>query len=239
MTHRDYPARHARNRVAAAALCLLCALIAGGPFAALAQARAQVNASAVVRARNVSERGHITKRRRCARLTRERAKRTGRCRSHHVRPKPAKPVASAPRLLTPAALLSVPAVMTPPAPLPASGSSPTPSIASSEAPRSEAPVGAEPPLVPHVQVSAVEYGFSLSRTSVPAGKVVLELVNNGQDEHNLHLEGDEGPLSESIGDTPSKGISDLHLEMRAGNYTLFCSLPTHEASGMKATLTVE
>ena len=93
--------------------------------------------------------------------------------------------------------------------------------------------------MPHVQVSAVEYSFSLSRTTVPAGQVVLEFVNDGQDEHNLHLEGGEGPLAESIGNTPSKGVSDLHLEMRPGSYTLFCSLPMHEARGMKATLTVE
>lgn len=98
---------------------------------------------------------------------------------------------------------------------------------------------AEPPLVPHVQVSAVEYSFTLSRTTVPAGKVVLQFVNAGQDEHNVHLEPPEGPSTEAFANTPSKGMADLQLEMQPGSYTLFCSLPTHEQKGMKATLVVE
>ena len=241
--------RRARSRAGATALCLLCALVAGGSYAvaALAQANGQAGGSAPAQAQNAAKRGHATKRSHCARQKHRHAKRAKRCRAHHVAPKPpaaAKPVIPAP--LAPAALLSVTAAVTPP-PAPLSApvvSAPTPATTPSEAPPleappSEAPTEAEPPSVPHVQVSAVEYSFSLSRTSVPAGKVVLEFVNDGQDEHNLHLEGDEGPLPESIGDTPSKGVSDLHLEMKPGSYTLFCSLPTHEASGMKATLTVE
>jgi plastocyanin len=97
----------------------------------------------------------------------------------------------------------------------------------------------EPPSVPHVQVSAVEYAFTLSRTTVPAGKVVFQFVNNGQDEHNLQIAPPEGPLAGSFADTPAKGIGDLTLEMQPGRYKLFCSLPTHEQEGMKATLTVE
>jgi plastocyanin len=90
-----------------------------------------------------------------------------------------------------------------------------------------------------VQVTAVEYSFSLSRTTVPAGKVILEFVNHGQDEHNLNLQPAEGPLAGSVGGTPSQGVSDLPVELRPGSYTLFCSLPEHEQKGMKATLTVQ
>jgi plastocyanin len=103
----------------------------------------------------------------------------------------------------------------------------------------EAREGVEPPSIPHVQVSAVEYAFTLSRTTVPAGKVIFQFVNNGQDEHNLKIAPSEGPLAGSFANTPSKGISDLQLEIQPGEYTLFCSLPTHEQKGMKATLTVE
>jgi plastocyanin len=97
----------------------------------------------------------------------------------------------------------------------------------------------EPPSIPHVQVSAVEYAFTLSRTTVPAGKVVFQFVNNGQDEHNLQIASSEGPPAGSFGNTPSKGIGDLTVEVQPGTYTLLCSLPTHEQKGMKATLTVE
>jgi plastocyanin len=103
----------------------------------------------------------------------------------------------------------------------------------------EAGEGLEPPSIPHVQVSAVEYAFTLSRTTVPAGKVIFQFVNNGQDEHNLKIALSEGALAGSFANTPSKGIGDLQLEIQPGVYTLFCSLPTHEQKGMKATLTVE
>jgi plastocyanin len=175
----------------------------------------------------------------CARHARRHARRARRCRAKAHRKAAAR--LTAPRSTLTPTTAAAPAGQSPPRVLAAA---PAPvaiaplaeaNEASHEAPAPEP----EPPSIPHVQVSAVEYSFSLSRTSVPAGEVVLEFVNDGQDEHNLHLEGAEGPLAESIGDTPSKGVDDLHLEMRPGSYTLFCSLPTHEARGMKATLTVE
>jgi len=90
-----------------------------------------------------------------------------------------------------------------------------------------------------VQVTAVEYSFTLSRTTVPAGKVMLELVNHGQDEHNLNVLGGEGQLAGSFENTPANGVRDLQVQLRPGSYTLFCSLPEHEQKGMKATLVVE
>jgi len=88
-------------------------------------------------------------------------------------------------------------------------------------------------------VTAVEYSFALSRTSVPAGKVIFEFVNHGQDEHNLNVAPAEGPLAGSFANTPASGVRDQELELRPGTYTLFCSLPEHEKKGMKATLVVE
>lgn len=90
-----------------------------------------------------------------------------------------------------------------------------------------------------MQVTAVEYSFTLSRTSVPAGKVIFEFVNQGQDEHNLNVVAPEGPVAGAFANTPSKGISDEQVILRAGTYTLFCSLPEHKQKGMKATLHVE
>jgi plastocyanin len=123
-----------------------------------------------------------------------------------------------------------------------SGSSPGSSAGSGT------PSPTEPPVAPagpaHVQVTAEDtsgYHFILSRTSVPAGPVVIEFVNHGQDEHNLHAvepaEGTEaGGLKENV---KPDARTDLTLNLHAGSYTLFCSLPGHEAKGMKATLAVE
>jgi plastocyanin len=93
--------------------------------------------------------------------------------------------------------------------------------------------------VPRVQVTAVEYSFTLSRTSVPAGKVILEFVNKGQDEHNLNATGPEGELAGSFANEPASGVKDQTVILKAGSYTLFCSLPEHEQKGMKATLLVQ
>jgi plastocyanin len=96
-----------------------------------------------------------------------------------------------------------------------------------------------------VQVTAEDtsgYHFILSRTSVPAGPVVLEFVNHGQDEHNLHAVEQPAETTEAGGlkeNVKPDAHTDLALNLHAGSYTLFCSLPGHEAKGMKATLKVE
>jgi plastocyanin len=236
--------RRARTGATATALCLLSVLLVGAmcAVAALAQTSAHGRAPALAQLHSSTKKGHATKQSGCTRNKYHHAKRGKRCRSRHTPVKLAKPLTPAP--LTPAALLSVPPAPAPPtAPAPLVSpvaSSSTPATTPSEVPPSEAPSEVEPPSVPHVQVSAVEYSFTLSRTSVPAGKVILQFVNDGQDEHNLQIsEGEEGPLAGSFAATPSKGVGQLQLEMRRGSYTLFCSLYGHEAKGMKATLTVE
>jgi plastocyanin len=216
---------------------VLAALL-GGLLALGAPSAVALTATTQVRSHATRSTAHRSK---CARHARRRhARRARRCRAkrHEKTSAPVAPVAPVAAPVTPTAP-AAPAVA---AAAPSHTAAPAPIIISSPPETKEAAPEegeAEPPSISHVQVNAVEYSFSLSRTSVPAGKVVLEFVNDGQDEHNLHLESGEGPLSESIGDTPSKGVSDLHLEMQPGSYTLFCSLPTHESRGMKATLTVE
>ncbi len=83
------------------------------------------------------------------------------------------------------------------------------------------------------------FRFVLSRPSVPAGKVIIEFVNHGQDEHNLHVvEPAEGSEQGALPNTAPNAHPSLTLDLRHGNYTFFCSLPGHEAAGMKATLVV-
>ncbi len=124
---------------------------------------------------------------------------------------------------------------------PAGPSSPTAPTGSSEAPAG--PPSEEgstlPPSLPEVQVSAVEYHYTLSRTTVPAGKVIIEFVDNGQDEHNLNAQGASGPPAASFPTVTPKTVTRQTVELKPGSYTLFCSLAGHEAKGMKATLTVE
>jgi len=94
----------------------------------------------------------------------------------------------------------------------------------------------------HVEVTAEDaqgFRFALSRPTVPAGKVIVEFVNHGQDEHNLNvIEPTEGSVAGSLPDAASNAHLRLTINLKPGRYTLFCSLPNHEARGMKATLIV-
>ncbi len=88
-------------------------------------------------------------------------------------------------------------------------------------------------------MTAAEYSLTLSRTEVPAGQTILEFDNRGQDEHNLHaVEPAEGSQVGALPNAQPGAHPTLTLDLRAGSYTLFCSLQDHEAKGMKATLTV-
>jgi plastocyanin len=221
------------SRTARTCLCttLLAGLLALGGACAIALATPARGHSHATRSR--AHRNACVHRR-----TRGRARHARRCRSKARKKRAA---ASTPVLvLAPATPPVAVAPSQPPTPTFAAVPAPIVPAAPGETTEAAAPGSEpEPPSIAHVQVNAVEYSFSLSRTSVPAGKVVLEFRNDGQDEHNLNIAPSEGPPEEPVGDTPSQGVDDVSLELRPGSYTLFCSLPTHEQKGMKATLTVE
>jgi plastocyanin len=93
-----------------------------------------------------------------------------------------------------------------------------------------------------VQVTAQDTGafsFVLSRPTVPAGKVIVEFVNRGQDEHNLNADSSTEGSAGTIPNTAPGSHPTMTLILHPGSYTLFCSLPGHETRGMKATLVVE
>jgi plastocyanin len=91
----------------------------------------------------------------------------------------------------------------------------------------------------HLGVKAVEWSYTLSRPEVTAGKVVVELSNQGEDNHNLKLQ------REGSGDPPlvvPEAAPDEHttasFNLQVGTYRLYCSLFEHDEKGMHATLVV-
>jgi plastocyanin len=97
----------------------------------------------------------------------------------------------------------------------------------------------EGPTAAHLGVKASEYKFVLSRPSVSAGELVVELDNQGEDPHNLNLQLADGQGPElHVGEIGSQKRVSARFTLPAGTYRLFCSLPGHEELGMKATLTV-
>jgi plastocyanin len=150
--------------------------------------------------------------------------------------KPAKPTANGQSTGGAAPAVSAPSVS-------GSNTSSGTSSGTEEAAPTKAPVSPAPSAPARVEVTAEDSGgfrFVLSRSSVPAGKTIIEFVNHGQDEHNLNAaEGGEGEVVGTLPNTPSRNHLSLTVNLKPGSYTLFCSLPGHAAKGMKATLTVE
>lgn len=89
-------------------------------------------------------------------------------------------------------------------------------------------------------VKGAEYYFVLSRPSVKAGGVTIELNNQGEDPHNLNirLEG-SGEEPQQIAETDSGERAVATFDLPPGKYRLWCSLPEHEELGMETKLVVE
>jgi plastocyanin len=114
------------------------------------------------------------------------------------------------------------------------------------APATQAPSGdpAAPPAAPsaaRVQATAREFSLVLSRATISAGALTLELVNRGEDPHDLHVRPAAGgaDLLAIATTDPFGGLGSSDGALPAGTYTLYCALPGHEAAGMHATLTVQ
>ena len=91
-----------------------------------------------------------------------------------------------------------------------------------------------------VQVGADEFSFALSRASVRSGPAIVQLVNYGEDEHDLALRraGPNTRTSRLAKVLPGRA-SDLELRLAPGRYTLWCTLADHRTRGMRATLVVK
>ena len=89
-----------------------------------------------------------------------------------------------------------------------------------------------------VQVSAEEYGYSLSRRAIVAGPAIVELVNYGEDAHDLRLRRVGGTRTYAVGKVRPGGRAELEARLLPGRFTLWCSLADHRGRGMSATLLV-
>jgi hypothetical protein len=88
-------------------------------------------------------------------------------------------------------------------------------------------------------VSAKEFSFSLSRTTLRHGPAVIELDNFGQDVHDLRLRRIGGTRTYGVPVTKPGKRAELDVRLRPGRYRLWCSLADHRARGMYATFRVK
>ena len=89
-----------------------------------------------------------------------------------------------------------------------------------------------------VQVVAREFSFALSRTTITAGDAIVELVNDGQDSHDLRMQR-VGGSRVYVWPTVLPGrFADRAYRLLPGTYVLWCSLADHRELGMTAKLVV-
>jgi hypothetical protein len=89
-----------------------------------------------------------------------------------------------------------------------------------------------------VQVVAQEFSYSLSRTKVRAGRVIVELVNRGQDTHDLDLRRVGGTRIFRFPDVQPGQVVDREWKLAPGRYKLWCAIADHNERGMHAVLRV-
>jgi plastocyanin len=87
-------------------------------------------------------------------------------------------------------------------------------------------------------VTATEFRFSLSRTTLKRGPAIIELDNLGEDVHDLRLHRVGGSRTFSIPETKPGRRAELQLRLRPGRYHVWCSVANHRALGMEATFRV-
>lgn len=94
----------------------------------------------------------------------------------------------------------------------------------------------------HLLVYAQEWSLWPSRTSLPAGRVVVQLWNRGQDAHDLRVRrlrhGRMTGPAQGIKATLPGALSTATWRLRPGRYELYCSMPGHMQMGMHTQLSV-
>ena len=99
------------------------------------------------------------------------------------------------------------------------------------------PVAAPPPAAPQggaVVVDETEFKITTATTTLKAGKITFEAKNVGKIPHDLAIKqtGDKTKLIQP------GGSAKLTVTLKAGKYELYCTVPGHEAAGMKLNITV-
>lgn len=90
-----------------------------------------------------------------------------------------------------------------------------------------------------VQVTALEFEYRLSRLSVRQGPALIELVNYGEDEHDLVIRRVGGTKTWKLRKLLPGNRATLSLRLRPGSYRIWCAVADHRSRGMRATLRVK
>jgi len=91
--------------------------------------------------------------------------------------------------------------------------------------------------VVEIDVASSGFAYTESTATATAGHVVLKSMNPQGTGHDISLKGNG--VDEHGDIVQDGGVSTIDIsDLKAGTYTFYCSVPGHEAAGMKGTLTV-
>jgi uncharacterized cupredoxin-like copper-binding protein len=85
-----------------------------------------------------------------------------------------------------------------------------------------------------VAVQEKEFKITLATSTVAAGPLTFVVKNVGKIQHDLTIQGGKRTPLINAGQT-----AKLSVTLKAGTYTLYCSVPGHRQLGMVAKLTVK
>jgi plastocyanin len=83
-----------------------------------------------------------------------------------------------------------------------------------------------------------QLAYNKKTLTANAGKVSIDFTNMAPLDHNMTIESSSHQI---LGATPTfeGGTKALTLDLKAGTYKFFCSVPGHRMAGMEGTLTVK
>ncbi|HEX3360262.1 MAG TPA: cupredoxin domain-containing protein [Solirubrobacterales bacterium] len=88
------------------------------------------------------------------------------------------------------------------------------------------------------------YGYAPSHKVVKPGELTVQLIDKGEDEHNMDMEkvgpgnAPEGPIVVAVSATSNGNSKPTTVDVEPGTYRMWCTLPGHAEKGMETTITV-
>lgn len=89
-------------------------------------------------------------------------------------------------------------------------------------------------------VEAFEFGFEIVEGTVAEGSIEISLTNRGEAEHDFVIDEAFGEVNQVPAEdyAPPGGTETETLELFAGEYTYYCSVPGHAAAGMEGVIEI-
>jgi plastocyanin len=82
-----------------------------------------------------------------------------------------------------------------------------------------------------------QLAYDKKTLTAKAGSVTIDFTNDSSTPHNVTIEQGEKELGNT--DTIQASKATKTITLKAGTYSFYCSVGSHEAAGMKGTLTVQ